>query len=385
MTQVPKPDDEASKNNDIEMADDDEGDDGDDGEDEGEGDDDDEDGDGVDGETGFVSGADSETRSDPMEVNTPQDPTEGATSHLPTHQELPASTNAHLSAPPPPPSHVEGSPLKQVISAQSPGSLHSDSPPQGDAPKPATPLAEAEQAPHKIEPEPGLPPATNAGTVDKLTEVDVIALIGEDFKPDPDVDMEDAAPSTSDLPAEITPLVAENSTTPQDTTTPLPMQPVEPDEPVRPELSVDKEVGNEITGVLPSSEVESREAGVFPPGDALISDAATDRDATAVPIALEATEPFAGRTAAQIADSTSLDEQPKSAMDLVEFQDEPAGQEDNAANSPDLFSGLEAALNQHGSSSSEPEPAPEKSELAAPADIPAETAPAAELPTQASS
>ncbi|KAJ3568013.1 hypothetical protein NPX13_g6563 [Xylaria arbuscula] len=366
--QISKPDDEASKNNDIEMADDDEGDDGEDGEDEGEGegdgDDDDEDVDGADGETPSVSRADSETKSDRMEATPSLGLAEGPASHLPPNQESTASANSHLPAPPPPSSHVEGSPLKQVVSAQSPGSLHPDPPSGGNTPKSAPTLGEVEQEVSNVKPESSLPLATNVSPVDEPAVTDITAPTDGDVKLDPDVEMEDAPPSTIDVPNEIKPQLTED---------PIPI-----------ELPLKEDVQEETSSVVPPLDAESRDAGTAPSSDALISDSAQNESTAGVSMTQEATEPSVEPTVTDTrdTDAPSLDEQPIPPLEPVEFQDGAAAQEDNAPNSPDLFSGLEAALNQHGSSSSEPEPVPEKTE---PADVPADVAPAAESPPQVSS
>ncbi|KAI0521158.1 hypothetical protein F5B22DRAFT_597930 [Xylaria bambusicola] len=378
--QVLKTDDETSKNNDIEMADDDDGDDVEDGEDEGEVDDDDEDGD---GDTGFVSRADSETKSDQMEISPSQDLAEKAagSTQVPPTQEVPSWTNATLSAPLPPLSHVEGSPLKHVISAQSPGSHHPDSPSQDDMPKTAAAVDEVEQACFKFEPGLSLPPAMDASTVNESTETAVMTPIDAQVKPDPDIDMEDAAPLPIDVPPEVAPSAAETLENPQDTMDSLPIEPTDSSEPIPSEIPVNEGLQTEITSVAPSLETESREAEVASSGDVSTSNDATNEVQAAVPIAQEITEPSVEPSVPEPTDVPPIDEQPISAPDLGQFLDEPAEPEENAANSPDLFSGLEAALNQHESGSSEPEPVPEKSEAA----VPVDATQAAGSPTQTSS
>ncbi|KAI3341123.1 hypothetical protein F4824DRAFT_365377 [Ustulina deusta] len=349
-TQALKPGDDVSKHNDIEMADDDEGDDGDDGEDDGEeGDDDDEDGDGAD---------DSETKSDQMEITPSQNSAGNATgtTHLPPSQEVPSSANINLSLPLPHPSHVEGSPLKQVVSAQSPGSLHPDPSSQGGTPKPTTPLDGLEPTSHQAEPELTLPSATETSTLDESLGANTMPAADGYVEPDPDVDMEDAAPPSTYVPTETTPPDADSLAAPRDAPNPS-VQPMYSGDSAPHELPVDEGTRNEATDV--ESSLETRDAGTSS-GDVQTSENATEADSPADPTAQDVTVPSVEASAAQATDDPSTDEQFIPAPDLAESQDEQPTQEENAANSPDLFSGLEAALNQHGSS----EPIPEKPEAA---------------------
>ncbi|TGJ79006.1 hypothetical protein E0Z10_g9751 [Xylaria hypoxylon] len=370
-TQTLKPGDEASKNTDVEMADDDEGDEGEDGEDEGEeGDDDDEDGDGdgADGETSFVSRADSETKTDQMDITPPQNQAGDAagTTLPPPSQEAPPSTNTNLSPPLLHPLHVEGSPLKQVISAQSPGSLQLDSSSQGGTPKPSTTvdgidgIDGIDQTPHQTEPVPDIP-TVEASIPDESSEANTVPAVDEDDKPDLDIEMQDATPFT-DLPTETTPLpTADSPAAPTDAQKPSPEQLIDADDSVPAELPVDQGTWDEATNVEPSSEIV--ETGVIPSSDVQISENATKADSPANLAVPDVTEPSVEPPVAQATDSPSPNEQPISTPNLAESQDEQPTQEENAANSPDLFSGLEAALNQHGHSSSEP--IPDKFEAAA--------------------
>ncbi|KAI1427212.1 hypothetical protein F5Y12DRAFT_178075 [Xylaria sp. FL1777] len=369
-TQVLKQGEDASKQNDIEMADDDEGDDGEEGEDEGEeGDDDDEDGDGADGETGFVSRAESETKSDQMDFTPSQNQAGNvaATPHLPPSQEVPISANTTSLFPPVPhPPHVEGSPLKQVVSAQSPGSLHPDLSSQEGTPKPTTTLDGIEQTfrQGESESEPSLPLATEASTADITSEVITMPAAAGDIKPDPDIDMQDAAPLSTYEPAETVPPTANSPATPHDGPIPSLIQPTNFDDSAPPQFLVDEESRNDTTSVEPF--LETTEDGVNLLDDVWIPESAIDADSPVNPTPQAVMEPSAEPSAeplvAQATDDDSTDKQLVSAPNFAEPQDEPSTQEENAANSPDLFSGLEAALNQHGHSSSEP--IPEKSEAA---------------------
>ncbi|KAF2968668.1 hypothetical protein GQX73_g4867 [Xylaria multiplex] len=360
--QALKPDDDASKNNDVEMADDDEGDDGEDGEDDGEeGDDDDDDGDGADGETGFVSRADSETKSDQMEITPSKNQNEDvAETPLPLFfQEVPLPTNTNLSPPLPHPLHIEGSPLKQVISAQSPGSLQPDSTSQPGTPKPSTPLEGIDQAPHQTETEsePNVP-VTELSILEEPAEVNPLLAADGDARPDLDVEMQDATP-IMDLPIETLPPTATDSpAVPKDTQKLSPVEPIGGGDLATSELPVNQELPDEAANVEPSSEIGETELASS--GDVQISENATKADSPINPAVPDVAEPSVEPLVAQATDGPSTSEQTVATPDLAVSQDEQPPQEDNAANSPDLFSGLEAALNQHGHSSSEP--IPDKSE-----------------------
>ncbi|KAI0532810.1 hypothetical protein GGR58DRAFT_488917, partial [Xylaria digitata] len=358
--QALKPDDDASKNNDIEMADDDEGDDGEDGEDDGEeGDDDDDDGDGADGETGFVSRADSEAKSDQMEITPSQNQAEEATgtTRPPPIQEVPLSTNTNLSLPLPHPSHLEGSPLKQVISAQSPGSLQADSTSQGGTPNPSTILEGIDQTPHQTEPPPDVP-AMEPSILEELAEANHLLAADGDAGPDLDVEMQDATP-IADLPIETVPPTATDSpAVPKDAQKPSLVEPIGGGDLATSELPIDQELPDEATNVEPSPEIGETE--LVSSGDVQISENATKADSPINPVVPDVAEPSVEPPVAHATDGPATNEQTISTPNLAVSQDEQPPQEDNAANSPDLFSGLEAALNQHGHSSSEP--IPDKSE-----------------------
>ncbi|KAI1109658.1 hypothetical protein F5Y14DRAFT_455828 [Nemania sp. NC0429] len=376
-TQGLKPDDNASKQHDVEMIDDEEGEDGDDGEDDGdEGDDDDEDGDGADGDTGSVSRADSETKPDEMELTpTPNQPAEGlGVAHPSSSQELPAA-NINLSAPLPPPLHVEGSPLKQVVSAQSPGSLDLNSPAQEDVPKASAMPDGVEQTHPPVETEPGFLPATDAGTPYEPSGDNDMLMADEDVGMDLDMDMQDdVAPIITEMPIDTAPLTTGNTSSVAlaDAQSPLPIPTVESGDPIPAELRAeDEEARQDKTTTEPS--LESAEIGgaeIIPSSDLQAFENTTAETTlpaeTAVQNAAEE-EPQVDYSPAPATDGPSADGQPTPVLPgTAESQDEqslPQTQEDSPAYSPDLFSGLEAALNQHAHVSSEP--APEKSEAAA--------------------
>ncbi|KAJ8121856.1 hypothetical protein ONZ43_g1800 [Nemania bipapillata] len=357
-----KPDDSASKQVDIEMADDDEGEDGEDGEDDGEeGDDDDEDGDGADGDT-VDSRAESEAKSDHMEITPSQNPTGETTriASLPPNQDLP-SANTNLSAPLPPPSHVAGSPLKQVISAQSPGSPSHDSASPGVKLEDSTTPDGTNQAPHVAPPVPGPVPTIDASTVDESSETNAVPMAEVDVAMDIDVDMPDVAITFTETSTEAMPSTsADSSVAITDAQDPLLVQPIESSSLAPKELSVVEETQKEATGVEPPPEnPETGEAGLASSGDVQTSGNPIDINSATEPKVQN--DPIASTesSAVQAADYPSADGQSIPIPGLAEPQDEPPvpqAQDENAANSPDLFSGLEAALDQHGHSNSEPIP-----------------------------
>ncbi|RWA08539.1 hypothetical protein EKO27_g6545 [Xylaria grammica] len=364
--QVLKPSDDTSKSNDVEMADDDEGDDGEDGEDEGEeGDDDDDDADGADGETGFVSRADSETKSDQMETMPPQNQAgDIAWTTLPSpSQEAPPSTNTNLSPPLPHPPHVEGSPLKQVVSAQSPGSLQPGSPSQEATPKASTILDDPsaipdgiDQTSHQIEPTPDIS-IMEPSTLDVSSEANTIPPVDGDTRQDVDIEMQDAAPFTGS-PKETTPPVnTDRPAAPEDIGKPSPVEPVDAGDLAPPKSPVDEGTQDEGTNEEPPLKIEeTEETGATSPDHVQTSENATKAESPAHPATPDIAEPSVEPPVPQAADVSSASEQPIPTPNPAESPDEQPTQEENAANSPDLFSGLEAALNQHGHSSSEPVP-----------------------------
>ncbi|KAI3327410.1 hypothetical protein HD806DRAFT_392791 [Xylariaceae sp. AK1471] len=353
-TEGSKQGDDASKHNDSEMADDDDGDDGEDGSDDGEeGDDDEAEGDGPDGETAPASRADSEAKSDQLEITLTQDQAGDmtATTRSPS-QELPPPANFNLSVPQPPPSHIEGSPLKHVVSAQSPGSLINDSSSQGDTPIPSTTLDNTGQTPHPTEPVHDVLSSMDVDTLDGSLGANTMPTTTGDTRPDLDTEMSEAAPTFTDTSAEIT--EAQNP--------PL-VQPVVSDDPtpVRPFAAVDGN-GDEVNS--PKSSLENAEiiqvegAALFeerPTSEAIsevISEVISEANLAAEPAAPNSTAPLVESSVVQAVEgpSTGSTDEHVSAPSLAESQDDlpmPQMQEENEANSPDLFSGLEAALDQH--------------------------------------
>ncbi|KAI0547537.1 hypothetical protein F4679DRAFT_360821 [Xylaria curta] len=348
------------------MVDDDEGDDGEDGEDDGEeGDEDDEEGDGADGETGFVSRADSEIKSDPMDITPSQDEVgeTAGTAHIQPSQEPPL-TNFNLSVPLPPPSHIEGSPLKQVVSALSPGAADLDSF-QESPTKPSAVLDSVERTPRTAESAPDPLPIVDTNTLPEVSGANTLPTASEDTE-DLNTEMPDVAPSFTDVSTEnILSADAENSTITTDVQDSLMAQPIESSDPTPVSLA-DKEAGDQATDTEPYPEkTEIEEVSVNP--EMQTPENATEVIVPADSPARDTADPLIEPSTSQAMDVSSTDEQPIPVPELIESQDEPSipqTQEETAANSPDLFSGLEAALNQHGHSSSS-EPIPEKPEAAA--------------------
>lgn len=350
-----------NEQNDVEMVDDDEGDDGEDGEDDGEeGDDDDEDGEAGDGDTGFISRADSETKSDVMDI-TPSQPQDGdpATSMQPPSQELP-SRNTNLSTPLPPPSHLEGSPLKHVISAQSP--VHADPPSQESLPKLEASPDQTEQTTQPVEPASSLLPAVNSSIPAESSGVNITPEANALTETDIDVNMQDAGPAVIGIPAETIPLPAVDDLVSLSTIHEPPSVPtIEPGLPSPIKFPVDDGAQGGAGNVEPTLEA----TGIAEAGAA--STDGKDPESTA-DVNPQVDPPIQGPSdlpveisTVQAVDGPSTDGQPVPAFGAgaAELRDEqplPLIPDEIAANSPDLFSGLEAALNQHGHSNNEPIP-----------------------------
>lgn len=346
--------DDASKNQDTEMADDDDGDEGEDGEEDGEeGDDDDDDGEGPEGDTVPASRADSEAKSDQMEITPSLTPTDDAIKTVDqSAQDTPAPAHTHLSAPPPPSSHIEGSPLKNVVFAQSPSSVDHNSPVRESAPLPPSTLSSAELALPPAEVPASIPPPTDATIVNEpFVEITLPTI--EEPKPEYDLEMSDVPPTQVD-----------SSSASTGAPPPLFTEPMEPAVIAAAVSSTSvEEAENKATGTETSVEnTEAEEPGGTAPGDIppaseIIkqesfpaeppaqnpTDVVTDNFGTDVKVVDDA-------PAAEGADSSAP--APASAPGPAESQsDQPPvqpSQEEYSANSPDLFSGLEAALDQQG-------------------------------------
>ncbi|KAI1823749.1 hypothetical protein F4861DRAFT_307376 [Xylaria intraflava] len=360
VAQSLKPDDDASKHNDSEMADEDEGegegDEGEDGEDDGdEGDDDDEDGDGADGETGTVSRADSETRSDQMEITPSRNQSEYVAGIAqPSGQELSSPAGTNLSVPQPLPSHVEGSPLKQVVLAQSPGSSLHSSPSDAYAPKPSTAL-DTSGPPLSGELTQGPDPAANVDTPAAPSENNAISMTDEETGMYIDFEMADP-PSAFAEQFTKTELLADmdGPVTLTDTQASPLVQPVDSSDPTPAGFAVSDRTPNEAStteSMLGIEEIGLISDNIQSPKDTADAELPTE------PIAQNTTD-LLGASAVAPAVDGSYPDKPSESQD---GQAASQTQDENEANSPDLFSGLEAALNQHGSSSSESAPQPSES------------------------
>ncbi|KAI2632970.1 hypothetical protein GGS21DRAFT_522126 [Xylaria nigripes] len=355
VAQQLKPEDDASKQNDSEMAEDDEGEDGEDGEDEGEeGEDDDEDGDGADGETRSISRANSETRSDQMDITPTKNQGEVATgvAHPPPSQELSSSSSVNLSVPQQPPSHVEGSPLKQVVLAQSPASSIHDSPSQEFVLNPPATLDDAE--PMELaatESAPESAPATNADTFAAPSEDNVMPTTDEDTEMFMDFKMANDPIEFTEQLSETEPLAdIDRSVSMIDTPTTALVQPVDSGDPFPAGFAVSNVIANEASG----------EIGLIAPDE---GQGPKDEDATDAELSSErAAQNDSDRLAAfprAPAEEGSFADQSAPTTGLAGSQDlqaAPQTQEENTPNSPDLFSGLEAALNEDGPDSDAPAP-----------------------------
>lgn len=359
-----QPGDNESKHNeqnDVEMADDDDGDDGDDGEDDGEeGDDDDEDGEVGDGDTGFISRADSESKSDMMDI-TPSQPQDGdltTTTHPPSQEQPPGATN--LSTPLPPPSHIEGSPLKHVISAQSP--VHADPPSQEIVPKLEASPDQPEQTNQSVEPASDLPPAINSNIPAESSEADATPKVDDLSGMDIDVKMQDVGPVGMETPSETTPLPAVDDLVPLSTIQEPPSVPAtEPAPPSPIKFSVDdgtQDKGDNVEPVLEVAEIAEAEV---PSTDGQDPESTTDAKPPVDPPAQDLSDlPIEPSTVFAV-DGPFIDEQPTPALgtgagEPLDEQHMPLIPNEVAANSPDLFSGLEAVLNEHDHSNNEPLP-----------------------------
>lgn len=326
------------------MADDD-GDDGDDGSDDGDdGDDDEADGDGPEGDARVMSRAESEAKSEQMDNSRSPNQTGDATgiTRPPPSHELPPQARFNLSAPQPHPSHVEGSPLKHVISAQSPGSSNNDVASEGSAPiVMSTPPDGTEETHESMQPAISLPYMDvdvdlvgSSGDIDRPTTT---GDLGQDFGQD--TEMPDAATTFTHS------LSAQNIETHHDPSA----RPVESSgiSAVRPD-TVGDEGQDEANGSKLSQETETtRNLGDEPPA----LEVAAVMGHPAEPAVSDATTARVEPPEAQAKDDSSFTGGNPTIPGLTVTQDDHfmlQTQEENEANSPDLFSSLEAALDQHG-------------------------------------
>jgi hypothetical protein len=219
---------------------------------------------------------------------------------------------------------------------------------------PPAALDSVEQTLDAMELENGGLSSMDENTLDSPSGIDTAPTFTEDARPDLDTEMPDAAPTFTNTSALITEVP--NS---------LLMQPTEPDvlAAVVPSDAVDGS-GNEETITSPKPYQENTEARDIEEtalsGDGSTSEAITEANPPAAPVAPNITTPLVDPSMSQdiVGPSTAFtDEQAVSAPDSAKSQaDQPIlqTQEENEANSPDLYSGLEAALDQDGPSAQEP-------------------------------
>ncbi|KAI0476113.1 hypothetical protein GGR56DRAFT_455003 [Xylariaceae sp. FL0804] len=381
-TDTKQDDNEVSKNQDSEMVDDDDGEDGeDDGEEGDDGDEgDDDDGDGAEGEHGSVSRAGSEMKPDLMDVTPippgPETSTGEATmtesAALATGQELPSTKDASApldSSLPlghanslPSPAHFEGSPLKNVVAAHSPteelpgSAAMSESPDRPNAPDEAGPAA--------VFSEPvAIPiPSVETGVTTATTEPVALETTGLETQPAVDIEMTDAAPAfPSEGTVQATAVLTEATPPAKTTEEMLEVLPESLDKQAQPsdqtqslEVAVVEEVvdeplgGPDVQTPMPITEEPSDSAPAIVTGSvsaALEGDPEVPGEPSAVEIQdFEVTEQAAPEDAVANDGASALAPGPE-----VDTQtDQAQAPEEKEPDSPDLFSGLEAALNQHG-------------------------------------
>ncbi|KAJ2990077.1 hypothetical protein NUW58_g3138 [Xylaria curta] len=284
-----KPGDDASKHTDIEMADDDEADDGEDGEDDGEeGDDDDEEGEGADGETTVISQADSETKSDQMEIT-------------PSHNQVGEGTGTTSSS-------QEEAPLKHVISAQSPSTVSADSAYQEGMSKPSATLDSVEET---LQPEasaPNLLQAVDATTIEGSSAADTMPTTNDDAGSDLDIEMQEATPTLLDTSTEnILSNTVDESIAPTDIPTSSSIQPIESGGPDPTGLPVNEETENQATKVEVSPERAEIKHESPLPGNIGAAEDVSDEYAPADPVEPNVTDSIVESSeVAQVMDDPSI-------------------------------------------------------------------------------
>ncbi|OTB07307.1 hypothetical protein M426DRAFT_20018 [Hypoxylon sp. CI-4A] len=327
---IKRDDQSESKNQDSEMADDDDGDDGDeDGEEGEEGDEGDEDDSEMpDGENGTSLRAESETKLDGI-IEAPQavsqaestvEATPKGTSNMP-HLPPTEAFDSHLNIPPlQPPTlhhepHLEGSPLKNVVAIASsidpsPKPLPNNGEPLGDTAVTETGPKETQLEPAKSPTQviDNLPPPTESSTVN----------------PDNDVEMQDI--SHQDHAGVSNQPTASQGTGQPDATLPEPLQSTEPTQVG--EVSVPHHLPPQPTAPETPISDKPTEATAPETVDSITTNQETETLKTFQPPVdtVSATEPIGTKAEPAV----------------------PEGRGENEPGSPDLFSGLEAALDQQG-------------------------------------
>ncbi|KAI1771623.1 hypothetical protein F4818DRAFT_197071 [Hypoxylon cercidicola] len=386
-----KPGDQSeSKNQDSEMADDDDGDDGEDDGEEGEDGDegDEEDSEMPDGESGAGFRAESEAKTDHIQEASPlvsqtepsaeaipaeATPVEATPATIPDKAEPPSA--AHHSPPPsldlPPsqpnlqhvPSHFEGSPLKNVIAAASPA----DSTPKfaSNDEEPSDPTNFAPSGAF-LDPDPvvaigRLSPATplDSTKIDVdvemwdvphpvQTDITVQSTASQETQ-QPDITATDPLPPTDSVQAEE---VSNARRSPPSTTTPEVVRAEQPIVDTVSQLVMSTTVDQEPQG---SQELQTLQE----PQESQEQQEPQTLQEPQEPQAAQAAQEALGE-ATVITDAVSAPEPP--AIDTkVESATLEMGEE-NEPESPDLFSGLEAALNQQGGPKEEPGPSETKTD-----------------------
>ncbi|KAI1370711.1 hypothetical protein F4677DRAFT_437602 [Hypoxylon crocopeplum] len=346
-----KPGDQSeTKNQDSEMADDDEGDDGeDDGEDGDDGDEgDEEDSEMPDGESGAGIRAESEAKTDrtteapPTVIQT--DVSAEATPDVSTSVEPPSAKpptppsalNLPLTQPLPQraPSHFEGSPLKKVMVAPSP----------------------TDTLPPIVSPSNGEPsnPTTAAETGPSDTPLESVPVLTEPIETLPLATSPSLAQPSEDVDVEMSDVSTQSHTEPS--VQPISVQVTQPSD----VAEVDSLPVQESTQIEDAS-ITHRSPPSAPTSAVLNPEQQTEAVSETVASVSTNQESKASVMAPAIADAMPAPEPIDTTVEAATIE----GVEENEPESPDLFSGLEAALNQQGDPKEASAPPETKASLSA--------------------
>ncbi|KAI1638008.1 hypothetical protein F4809DRAFT_601791 [Biscogniauxia mediterranea] len=371
-----------TKNQDTEMADDDDGDDGeDDGDDGDDGDEgDEEDGELPEGENGPESRADSEVKPDPVDSTTTPDQdavtvqdttvTETAvTQGLPLPQGAsPPSTLGPSSALPPlhlPANHLEGSPLKNVVPAESPTDQLSERPPQSETPVIlADAVSGTEPPPVSSETAPEPVQSTDPVSLPSAPEESTAPTSITEVRHDVDTEMTDAIPGEAGGPTETTSETTTETTTEtemveavnhpetmviEETQQEIEPPPIDPPQDSHQLPSIEPALIEEVIEA-PKSATEtpgSNQPPIVPVMESVTHSAGDDIAKEKPTVETNAPEPLP--ESADPAPGITANDEAVSGPEVIDTRVEPvAPQAADEPESPDLFSGLEAALNQQG-------------------------------------